>query len=261
MKLLENKVAIVTASTRGIGLSCAEILSLNGAIVYLACRNEEKAKSCIKHISSKGGIVKFIYFDADKDETYESMIEDVVKNETRLDILINNFGYTNIQMDRDIINTDTCEFLEILNKNIKSVYMPCKKAIPYMIENGGGSIVNVSSIASIVPDLSRVAYTVSKSAINSLTKNIALQYAKNGIRCNAVLPGLINTDASMDNMDKSFLDSFLENVPLNRVGKPLDIAKAVLYFASDDSSYITGSLLEVAGGYALGTPQYSKYSK
>lgn len=261
MKSLEHKVAIVTASTRGIGLSCADSLSLHGATVYLASRNEERAKLAIKHIVSKGGKAKFVYFDADNDETYESMIDTVMDNETRLDILVNNFGSTDVTIDKDIVNTNIDDFLKILEKNIKSVYIPCNKAIPYMISNGGGSIINISSIGSKLPDISRISYSVSKAAINSLTQNIAMQCASYGIRCNAVLPGLIKTDASIENMDKHFLDSFLANVPLNRIGTTTDIAKAVLFLASDDSSYITGSLLDIAGGYSLGTPLYSLYRK
>ncbi|MEG2017426.1 MAG: SDR family oxidoreductase [Clostridium sp.] len=130
-----------------------------------------------------------------------------------------------------------------------------------LAENGGGSIVNISTIGSITPDLGRVAYCVSKAAINSLTQNIALQYARQGVRCNAVLPGLIGTKAALENMSDEFRDSFLRHVPLNRVGKPEDIAKAVLYYASDDSSYVTGMIHEVAGGYAIGSPQYAEFSE
>lgn len=106
-----------------------------------------------------------------------------------------------------------------------------------MIKNGGGSIINISSIGSVVPDLSRMAYCVSKAAINSLTQNIATQYAKQNVRCNAILPGLIGTKAALENMTEEFRTSFVRHVPLNRVGKPDDIAKAVVFFASDDSSF------------------------
>ncbi|MDU4739612.1 SDR family oxidoreductase, partial [Clostridium sp.] len=138
----------------------------------------------------------------------------------------------------------------------QSVYLPCKEVIPHMIRNGGGSIINISTIGSVIPDLSRVAYVVSKAAINSLTQNIAVQYAKQGVRCNAILPGLIATDAAMDNMSEEFIKGFLRHVPLNRVGKPEDIANAVVFYASDESSFITGDLIEVAGGFGLPTPLY-----
>ncbi|HBG0411818.1 TPA: SDR family oxidoreductase, partial [Clostridioides difficile] len=146
---------------------------------------------------------------------------------------------------------------DTVNTNLKSVYLPCKAAIPHMIKNGKGSIVNISSIGSVLPDLSRIAYCVSKAAINSLTQNIATQYAKDNVRCNAVLPGLIATKAALDNMSPEFIKEFLKHVPLNRIGEPDDIAKAVLFYASDDSSFITGDLLEVAGGFGLPTPQFA----
>ena len=128
-----------------------------------------------------------------------------------------------------------------------------------MIENGGGSIVNISSIGGTIPDISRVAYGVSKSAVNNLTQQMAMQYARYGIRVNAVLPGLTATDAAIDNMPEDFRKSFLYHVPLNRMGTPEDMANAVYFFASDLSSYITGNIMEVAGGYGLGTPQYANF--
>ena len=129
-----------------------------------------------------------------------------------------------------------------------------------MIENNrGGSIVNISSISGTVPDISRIGYGVSKSAVNNITQQIAMEYAKYNIRCNAVLPGMTATDAVSRSMDKQFQKSFLSHVPLNRMGTPEDIANAVFFFASENSSYITGSILEVSGGYHLGTPQYADY--
>lgn len=260
MNKLKNKVAIVTSSTKGIGLASAEALAREGAIVYLAARSEKLANEVIENIKVQGGIAKFVYFNARDEETYTSMVEKVVKEEGRLDILVNNYGGTNVNLDKNLIDGDTDEFFRILKDNVQSVYLPSKAAIPHMEKSGGGSIVNISTIGSVVPDISRIAYCVSKSAINSLTQNIAIQYARKNIRCNAVLPGLIGTKAALENMSDEFRNSFLEHVPLNRVGKPEDIANAVLYFASDNSSYVTGMIHEVAGGFALGTPQYSEYS-
>ena len=129
-----------------------------------------------------------------------------------------------------------------------------------MIENNrGGSIVNISSISGTVPDISRIGYGVSKSAVNNITQQIAMEYAKYNIRCNAVLPGMTATDAVSRSMNEEFQKSFLSHVPLNRMGTPEDIANAVFFFASENSAYITGSILEVSGGYHLGTPQYADY--
>ncbi|MGG7078583.1 7alpha-hydroxysteroid dehydrogenase [Clostridium sardiniense] len=259
MKRLEGKVAIVTSSTRGIGRASAEALAKEGALVYLAARSEELANEVIADIKKQGGVAKFVYFNAREEETYTSMVEKVAEAEGRIDILVNNYGGTNVKLDKNLTAGDTDEFFRILKDNVQSVYLPAKAAIPHMEKVGGGSIVNISTIGSVVPDISRIAYCVSKAAINSLTQNIALQYARKNIRCNAVLPGLIGTRAALENMTDEFRDSFLGHVPLNRVGRPEDIANAVLYYACDDSGYVTGMIHEVAGGFALGTPQYSEY--
>ena len=128
-----------------------------------------------------------------------------------------------------------------------------------MEENGGGSIINISSVGGKFPDISRTAYGVSKSAINFLTKDIATQYAHKNIRCNVVLPGFIATDASMNNMSQEFLNMFLKTVPLGKAGQPDDIANAVLYFASDLSAFVTGEILSVSGGFGVPSPMYPLY--
>ena len=235
MYSLAGKVAVVTASTRGIGRACAEMLAENGATVFVAARNEESGNAVA------------------------ASMESVAEREGRLDILVNNYGSTDVARDKDLVGGDSEAFFRIVRSNIQSVYLTCKHAVPHMIPTGG-SIINISSIGSVVPDLSRLAYGVSKSAVNWLTKNIALQYARHNIRCNAVLPGLIATDAAMRNMSDEFRELFLRRVPLGRVGRPEDVAAAVLYYASDASSYVTGMIHEVAGGYALGTPQYADFA-
>lgn len=260
MNLLKNKIALITSSTRGIGLECAKKLAENGAKVYLAVRRIDAGKEIANEIESKGGKADVVYFDAEKEETFEKMIDDVIKIENHIDILVNNYGSTNVKVDLDLISGDSNSFFEIVNKNLKSVYIPCKKVIPFMIKNGGGSIINISSVGGIYPDMSRLGYGVAKAAINFLTQNIAVQYAHKNIRCNAVMPGFIATDAALNNMSKEFLDSFLKNVPVGRVGKPEDIANTVLFLASEQSSFITGELIPVAGGFGLPSPMYNSYN-
>ena len=259
MKLLDKKIALVTSSTRGIGLACSKKLAENGAKVYLAVRRLDAGKEVANDIIKNGGDADVVYFDATKEETFTSMIEDVIKKENRIDILVNNFGTTDTSKDFDLVNGDTEAFFNIVNENLKSVYLPSKAAVKQMIKTGGGSIINISSVGGIFPDMSRLAYGISKSAINFLTKNIAVQYARNNIRCNAVLPGFVATDGAMESMSEEFLKSFLKNVPLNRPASPEDIANAVLFFASDNSSFITGETMPVAGGFGLPSPMYSQY--
>ena len=259
MKILNDKIALVTSSTRGIGLECAKKLAYNGAKVYLAVRRLDEGKRIAEEIKKDGGKADVVYFDATKEETFESMVKEVGDKEGRLDILVNNFGVTDVKSDKDVVTGETEKFFEIVNTNLKSVYIPSKVAIPYMIKAGGGSIVNISSVGGKFPDVTRTAYGVSKSAINFLTKDIATQFASQKIRCNAVLPGFIATDAAMQNMSDEFLNMFLKTVPLGRPGETEDIANAVLFFASELSSFITGESLEVSGGFGVPSPMYPMY--
>ena len=252
---LKNKVAIVTASTNGIGLSIALKLAENEATVYLAARNKEKVDAIInEHKDLK---LKFVYFDASVKESYKTFVNDVYQQEKRIDILVNNFGSTNMKLDKTIFDTNYEDYLKILEGNISSVYIPTQEAVKFMKEQNSGSIINISSIGSLVPDVTRLAYSTSKTTINALTKNIAIQTAKYGIRVNAVLPGLTNTNAAATNLPPEFLNQFLKNVPIGRMGEPEDISNMVLYLASDLSTYITGEIISVAGAFGKGTPLYA----
>lgn len=261
MKKLENKVALVTSATRGIGLACSLSLAKQGAKVYMAVRRVEATQEICDKYKNEGYSMFPVFFDATKKQTYESMVKDTIDKEGKIDILVNNFGIGKPAEDLDLVNGTEDSFFSIIDLNLGSVYRITKLVVPYMIKGGGGSIVNISSIGGIIPDITRIGYGVSKAAVNNITKQIAMQYARNNIRCNAVLPGLTATDAALENMPESFIKSFLSHVPLNRMATPEDIANAVLFFSSDDSSYITGHILEVSGGYGLGTPQYADMMK
>ena len=257
MKTVINKVALVTSATRGIGFASALKLAQEGAIVYLGVRRmEDTQEICDRYTELK---MISVYFDAYKEETYKSMIDTIIEKEGRLDILVNNFGTSNPAKDLDLVNTDEEYFFNTIKANLGTVYSISKNAIPHMIKNGRGSIVNISSIGGNIPDISRIGYGVSKASVNNITQQMAMQYGKHNIRVNAVLPGLTATDAAIDNMPEDFRKSFLSHVPLGRMGTPEDMANAVYFFASDLSSYITGNIMEVAGGYGLGTPQYADY--
>ncbi len=259
MRKLENKKALVVAATRGIGLGIAQELALQGAFVYLGVRRPEAGKEAADEIIAAGGQAMPVYFDAMKTETYESMLQEVANHSGgKLDILINNYGGSDPRTDRDIVNTELDMWHENLLKNLDSVFLSVKYAVPLMKAAGGGSIINISSMSSRLPDLTSIAYGTVKSAINSMTLNIATAYARSGIRCNAILPGMIATDAVKGALSQEFKDMFLAHVPLNRVGEVEDIAKTALFFASDDSSYITGQIIEVAGGMGIPTPLYGQ---
>lgn len=143
---------------------------------------------------------------------------------------------------------------------LKSVFLASQKVSEYMAKQGGGSIINISSVGGLVPDVSQVAYGTSKAAINYLTKLIAVHEAKNNIRCNAVLPGMTATDAVQEKLSEEFKALFLKHILFERMGKPEEIAAAAVYFASDESAYTTGQILTVSGGFGLATPLYGDLS-
>ena len=248
---LKDKVVLITASTRGIGLACVKKCAKEGARVYMAARNVERAQEIANTLNG----VKCVYNDAMKPETFTSMVEDVVKDAGRIDVLVNNFGTSNPGKDLDFAHTDPQVFLDTVNLNLRSVFMASQAAAKHMA-NHGGSIINISSVGGLVPDISQVAYGTSKAAINYLTKLIAAQEAKHNIRCNAVLPGMTATEAVEKNLTEEFRNLFLRHIPLGRIGLPEEIAEAVVYFASDTSAYTTGQILTVSGGFGLATPVY-----
>ncbi|KRM33032.1 DP-dependent 7-alpha-hydroxysteroid dehydrogenase [Agrilactobacillus composti DSM 18527 = JCM 14202] len=251
---LKNKVIAVTASTRGIGYAIVTACAQEGAIVYMAARNQERAQARIEAFQKTGYTVKYVYNDASKPETYRTMIDDIVQAEGHIDVLVNNFGTSDPKVDLDIAHTNPDTFIDTVNMNLKSVFISSQSAIQYMAKGNGGSIINISSIGGLVPDISQVAYGTSKAAINYLTKLIAVQEARHQIRCNAVLPGMTATDAVKDNLSDNFNNLFMKHIPLERMAKPEEIAAAVVYFASDDSAYTTGQILTVSGGFGLATP-------
>ena len=248
---LKDKVILVTASTRGIGLAIVKKCAGEGARVYMAARDMERAREIANTLPN----AKCVYNDATKPETFTSVVEDVVRDAGRLDVLVNNFGTSNPGKDLDFANTDPQVFLDTVNLNLRSVFLASQAAVKHMAQNGG-SIINISSVGGQIPDISQISYGTSKAAINYLTKLIAVQEAKHHIRCNAVLPGMIATEAVEKHLSDDFRNLFLGHIPLGRMGLPEEIAEAVCYFASDASAYTTGQILAVSGGFGLATPVY-----
>ena len=254
---LKDKAVLVTASTRGIGLACVKACAKEGATVYMAARNLDRAKEIANQLNADGGKVKCIYNDATKPETFTIMVEDVVADAGHIDVLVNNFGSSNPGKDLDFAHTDPGIFIDTVNLNLRSVFLASQAAAKHMAMGGGGSIINISSVGGQVPDISQVAYGTSKAAINYLTKLIAVHEAKNKIRCNAVLPGMTATEAVENHLSEDFRNLFLRHIPLGRMGLPEEIAAAVVYLASDEAAYTTGQILAVSGGFGLATPVYA----
>ena len=253
---LKDKVVLITASTRGIGYSCVKACAKEGAIVYMAARDLGRAKLAAEELGAAAERVKCVYNDATKPETFIPMVDEVVKDAGRIDVLVNNFGTSDRRKDLDFVNTDPNVFLDTITLNLRSVFLASQAAVRWMRENDGGSIINISSVGGLVPDISQVAYGTSKAAINYLTKLIAVHEAKNGVRCNAVLPGMTATDAVEKHLTEEFRNLFQRHIPLGRMGLPEEIAAAVVYFAGDESAYTTGQIMAVSGGFGLATPVY-----
>lgn len=256
MTRLEGKIAIVTAATRGIGFAIVCRLAEEGATVYMGTPSMEEAAEPLATLHEKGYNVNAVYNNAFERDTYQAMVDEVVAKEGRVDILVNNFGTSNPKVDKDILETDYDTFMRTLDNNLSSVYLGVQAVIPQMKAQGGGSIINISSVSSLRPSNSQIAYGAAKSTINFLTKSVAVQCADLGIRCNAVLPGMTATGAVAASLSDGFKSTFLKHVPLERMATPEEIAGAVSYFASDGAAFVTAQLLEVGGGYGVPAPIY-----
>lgn len=254
---LQQKIVLVTAATRGIGLACVEACAREGAQVFLAARDLQRGEQVASGLCKQGLRVQAVYSDATRPETLSPVVEDVVHKAGRIDVLVNNFGTSDPRQDRDFANTDPQVFLDTVMRNVRSVFQTAQAAAQHMALRGGGSIINISSVGGQVPDVSQVGYGTAKAAINYLTRLIALQEARHHIRCNAVLPGMTATDSVKEKLSDHFRDLFVRHIPLGRMGTPEEIAEAVVYFASEESRYTTGQILSVSGGFGLGTPLYA----
>ena len=259
-KRLIDKVALITGAASGQGAAETALFVKEGAKVIATDVNTKLLNQHADNMREQyGDVILPLKLDVTQEDQWSAAIDKGVDKFGKIDILVNNYGSTDVKVDFDLLNGDTNSFFKIVENNLKSVYIPSKHAVKSMIQTGGGSIVNISSVGGRYPDLSRTAYGIAKAAINYLTENIAVQYARQGVRCNAVMPGFVATDAAMQNMSPEFLNMFLKNVPLNRPAVPEDIANAVLFFASDMSSFVTGETMPVAGGFGLPSPMYAMY--
>ena len=238
---LKDKVILITASTRGIGLACVKACAEEGAAVYMAARNPGLAKKESEKLNSQGCNVKCVYNDAGKPETYITMTDDVVKDAGRIDVLINNFGTSDPGKDLDFSNTDTDTFLDTVNINLRSVFMASQQAVKYMAEQGGGSIINISSSRDRMSQPQTESYTAAKGGIAALTHGLAMSLAGK-VRVNSISPGWIDTDYTI------YEGPDAVQQPVGRVGNPLDIANMVLFLSSDKAGFITGENICIDGG-------------
>ena len=244
---LENKVALVSGGARGIGAAITKVLAGEGAKVVIGDVLEDAGQATAKEIADASGECVFVRLDVTRESDWESGGGEAISRYGKLDILVNNAGVTSRGIVEEITSDDWSRVMDV---NVKGGFLGSKASIPKMRANGGGSIVNISSGAAIAPQPNTSgAYAASKGAVRIFTKSTAIQYAAEGIRCNSVHPGPVETDMlNLNRQAEGELAEMKARVPLGRFGRAEDIAYGVLYLASDESSFVTGSELVIDGG-------------
>lgn len=249
MGSFEGKVALVTGGTSGIGRAAAVSFAREGARVVVTGRREEEGNKTVQLVKEAGGEGIFIKADVSKESDAKAMVERTIEVYGRLDYALNNAGIE--QLPTPFGEQTEEAFDQIMNINVKGVWLSMKYEIPQMLNNGGGAIVNMASVAGLIGFPGIPIYIASKHAVLGLTKSVALEYAKSGIRINAVSPAAIETDM-VDRFVGKEGDSRQQLAymhPVGRLGRPEEIASAVLYLCSDGASFITGQSLTVDGGF------------
>ena len=246
---LENKVAFISGGARGMGACEARLFAAEGAKVAIGDVLEDEGRRLAAEIGEAGGECLFLPLDVTSQAQWESAIAATVGRFGRLDILVNNAG---VGASGSLVEeTEEADWDRVMDINAKGVFLGTKTAIPEMRKAGGGSIINISSQLGLVGvDNSSPQYQASKGAVRLFTKSTAIQYAAEGIRCNSVHPGPIATPMTEDSRaDTARYDVTVARVPLGRYGQPEDVANGVLFLATGESSFMTGSELVIDGGW------------
>jgi NAD(P)-dependent dehydrogenase (short-subunit alcohol dehydrogenase family) len=249
MGRLDGKVALITGGASGMGMVAGRLFADEGAKVVLTDVSDEAGEGVAEGIRSNGGDATYVHADVANEDDARGMVDAAVRAYGGLHVLYNNAGVM-LSADGSVHDTDGSIWDTTLAVNVKGVAHGCKYGIPAMIEAGGGSIVNVASfVAWMGAATSQTAYTASKGAVLAMTREIAVEYARKGVRCNALCPGPIDTPLLAELLsDPERRQRRFVHIPLGRLGRAEELAKAALFLASDDSSYMTGASLVVDGG-------------
>ena len=244
---LENKVALISGGARGMGAVEAKLFAHEGAKVVIADVLEDEGNRTEAEINEAGGQCLFVKLDVTSEEDWRQAVAATVTRFGKLDILVNNAGIFPLGNAED---TTVETWDRVMAINAKGVFLGTKHAIPEMRRSGGGSIINISSVAGLIGSARAAAYGASKGAVRIFTKSTAVQYAKEGIRTNSVHPGIIDTPMTVPTIltDDSSREAAMDRTPLGRLGQSEDVAYGVLFLASDESSFMTGSELVIDGG-------------
>lgn len=251
---LQDKVAIVTGAARGIGRAIAELFHQEGAQVLIADVLEELGPKAAAEIAidspMRGSADSCVYHhtDVSREDEVQRMVAACVERFGRLDILVNNAG---LARNSDTTQLDTADWLYVLNVNLSATLWSAKHAAPHLIAAGGGAIVSIASVHGLHAAARHAAYEASKGGLLSLVRELAAEFGPQGIRVNAISPGHIITPEREADLSEQHRWFYAHNYPLRRSGKPIEIAKAALFLASDDSSFVTGHNLVVDGGMTI----------
>ena len=243
-----NKVALVTGSSRGIGRAIAIELAKNGNnIVVNNDKNHQEGFEVVNEIERLGQRAIYIQADVSDFNQVETMIEKIINEFCRIDIMINNAGITR---DKKLVNMDIDQWNRVISVNLTGAFNCTKSVIKYMKKQGGGKIINISSVMGEVGNIGQANYSAAKGGLISFTKTVAKEYARDRIFVNAVAPGFIETKM-LETIPENVMQKILAQIPLGRLGKPEEIAKIVCFLASDDANYITGQVININGGFYM----------
>ncbi len=250
---LEGKVAIITGAGSGMGRVAAQMFAAQGAKVVVAEFDERAGNETVASVLEAGGEASFARTDVSNEADARAMVDHAVDHYGRVDVLYNNAGVMP-ELDHSVIDTDVATWDKVMAVNVRSVFLGCKYAIPRMVEQGTGSIINISSFVALLGcSVPQDAYTASKGAVLSLTRSLAVQFGPRGVRSNAICPGPIETPLLMDWLlkDEAAKQLRLARNPTGRFGKPEEIVNAAIYLASDESRWTNGAHFVIDGGISV----------
>ncbi len=258
MKKLVNKVALITGGSSGIGKATAERFVKEGAKVIIADHNLEKAEKLASSLRDNQFHAQAIMFEASDLRSATKAVDRAIEFFGSIDCIVNNVGGSDLTKDLCVGKLDLKYFDEVMHLNLRSMIATVQSALPYMKEKMEGTIINVASIGGILGDLRGTLYGISKAGVINLTRYIATQYGRYGIRCNGVAPGLILTPAAIENLTPEQRETFRQYNSLPYSGQPEDIAGIIAFLASEDARYISGQTIIADGGMSCHNPTVKK---